>query len=219
MKTLGSEFYKALTDEERTTMISKIAELEAEKLKLLGVDYENDPNSMDTPNRVAKMVVNELCSGRFTDPPKITDFENTNNYNQLITVGPVTVKSTCAHHLMPFEGEAYIGILPKDNGKIIGVSKFARIVDYYSRRYQIQENLTQQVLNAIVDAADPLFACVTIRSKHLCMSHRGVNEHASQMVTTFPYIANDDEGNPGDMGRILDEFLGEVRTNRLMSKT
>ena len=90
---------------------------------------KNDHNTRDTPQRVAKMYVDEILQGRYNEPPRLTEFDNAQAYDQLIVTGPLEVRSTCAHHLMPIYGHAYVGILPSPEGKIIGLSKYDRIVD------------------------------------------------------------------------------------------
>src|SRR3712207_9064167 len=91
------------------------------------------------------MYVEEILEGRYTAPPKITEFDNAQAYDQLIVTGPIELRSMCAHHLMPIYGQAYIGILPAADGKIIGLSKYDRIVEYFASRLQIQEELGKQI--------------------------------------------------------------------------
>src|SRR5205807_950692 len=119
------------------------------------IDHRNDHNTRDTPARVANMYVSELLKGRYSPPPSITKFENAEQYDQLIVTGPLEVRSMCAHHLMPIYGHAYIGVLPAPDGKIIGLSKYDRIVERFAARFQIQEELVKQVGNFIVDVTHP----------------------------------------------------------------
>ena len=122
-----------------------------ELFDILGVDHRNDHNTRDTPRRVAKMFVEEIMRGRYDDPPSITEFDNAQGFDELIVTGPIDVRSTCAHHLMPFYGQAFIGILPSRDGRIIGLSKYDRIVDYFASRLQIQEELVKQIGNYLVE--------------------------------------------------------------------
>ena len=116
---------------EKAAMMAAAAKKLEELFDVLQIDHSNDHNMRDTPRRVAKMFVEEVLHGRYSEPPKITEFENVERYDQLIVTGPIEVRSMCAHHLMPIVGEAYIGILPSPDGKIIGLSKYDRIVEYF----------------------------------------------------------------------------------------
>src|SRR5436309_2251430 len=111
----------ALSEAERSVMIAAASNKFMELFDILHIDHRNDPNTRDTPTRVARMFVSEMMKGRFSDPPVITDFENVERFDQLILIGPIDIRSTCAHHLMPIYGEAFIGVLPAATGKIIGL--------------------------------------------------------------------------------------------------
>jgi len=126
-------------------MKAAAAEKIGELLEILGIDHRNDHNTRDTPTRVAKMFVEELLCGRFNEPPTITEFDNVGNTDQLIITGPIEMRSMCAHHMMPIYGSVYFGILPAADGKIIGLSKYDRIVHHFSARLQIQEELVRQI--------------------------------------------------------------------------
>ena len=151
-----------------------------ELFEILRIDHRNDHNTRDTPRRFAKMLVEETLRGRYDAPPAITDFENAANYDQLIVTGPIELRSTCAHHLMPIYGEAFIGILPSPTGKIIGLSKYDRIVDYFGSRLQIQEELVAQIGNFIVENTQPRGLAVRISAVHMCKTHRGVPREPCQ---------------------------------------
>src|SRR5919202_249154 len=144
-----------MDESERTAMTALAARKIEELFDVLRIDHRNDHNTRDTPARVAKMFVEETLRGRFTAPPKITEFENAEGYDQLIVTGPIELRSTCAHHLMPIYGHAYIGILPSADGKIIGLSKYDRIVEYFASRFQIQEELVKQIGHLIMDRTAP----------------------------------------------------------------
>ena len=151
-------------------------------LQALVIDTKNDHNTQDTSNRVAKMLVTELFSGRYIGGPKITSFPNHLEYDQLYVTGPITIRSTCAHHMMPIVGKAYIGVFP--GRKVIGLSKFNRIADWISSRPQIQEELSVQLADAIEDETEADGVAVLIQAEHFCMTHRGVKEHESDMTTS-----------------------------------
>jgi GTP cyclohydrolase I len=176
----------AMEETERANMIAAAARKVEELFDILLIDHRNDHNTRDTPKRVAKMFVEELLDGRFTAPPAITEFDNAQAYDQLIVTGPIEVRSMCAHHLMPIYGEAVIGILPAADGKIIGLSKYDRIVEYFASRLQIQEELVKQIGQYIMDMTNPRGLAVRISAVHMCKTQRGVRAtRRSRMVNTY----------------------------------
>lgn len=196
-----------LDEAERSAMIAAAARKVEELFDILKIDHENDHNTRDTPMRVAKMYVEEILEGRYTAPPRITEFDNVQAYDQLIVTGPIELRSMCAHHLMPIYGAAYIGILPASDGKIIGLSKYDRIVEYFASRLQIQEELVKQIGQHIVDMTKPRGLAVRISAVHMCKTQRGVRaSHRSRMVNTYYW---------GEMARDVEfkrEFLAECTT-------
>jgi GTP cyclohydrolase I len=170
---------------EQQAMIEAAARKVEELFDVLHIDHHNDHNTRGTPKRVAKMYVQELLRGRYNAPPEITDFDNANGYAGLIVTGPIEVRSTCAHHLMPIYGEAYIGILPSAEGRIIGLSKYDRIVDYFCARFQIQEELVQQIGQFIMEKTNPRGLAVRISAVHMCKTQRGIRApHRGRMVNS-----------------------------------
>ena len=193
-----------MSEHDRLAMREAAAHKIEELFDVLMIDHRNDHNTRETPSRVAKMLVEETMKGRFSSPPKITEFDNVERCEQLIVTGPLEVRSTCAHHLMPIYGHAVIGILPAPDGKIIGLSKYDRIVDYFCARLQIQEELVKQIERFIVDNTAPRGLAVRISAVHMCKSHRGVRaSRASRMVNTTYY------GDLATDHRLKAEFLGE----------
>ena len=175
-----------LTAGERDVMIAAAARKVEELFDILRIDHRNDHNTRETPQRVAKMYVEEILEGRYTAPPKITEFDNAQAYDQLIVTGPIELRSMCAHHMMPIYGAAYIGILPSADGKIIGLSKYDRIVEYFAARLQIQEELVKQIGQYIMDMTSPRGLAVRISAVHMCKTQRGVRaSHRSRMVNTY----------------------------------
>lgn len=173
---------------EEASMIAAAADKIAELLEILQVDHRMDHNTRETPARVAKMLVTETMRGRFSAPPKITDFDNVESCEDLIVTGPLDVRSTCAHHMMPIWGQAFIGILPAAGGKVIGLSKYDRIVDHFAARLQIQEELVKQIGNFIMETTRPLGLAVRVSAVHMCKTHRGVRaQNDSRMVNTALY--------------------------------
>jgi GTP cyclohydrolase I len=173
---------------EQSEMIAAATKKLEELFDILQIDHRNDHNTRDTPRRVAKMFVQEILSGRYTAPPSITEFDNAEGFDQLIVTGPIGLRSTCAHHLMPIYGDVFIGILPAREGKIIGLSKYDRIVDHFASRLQIQEELIKQIGNFIVEKTAPRGLAVRISAVHMCKTHRGVRaSHSGRMVNSAFY--------------------------------
>jgi len=195
---------------ERAAMMAQAAQKLGELFDVLHIDHKNDHNMRDTPRRVAKMFVEEILHGRYSPPPVITEFENVERYDQMIVTGPIEVRSMCAHHLMPICGEAYIGVLPAADGKIIGLSKYDRIDDYFSARLQIQEELVTQIGTFIMDATKPRGLGIRISAVHMCKTHRGVRaSQASRMINSAFY--GEMLRNPALKNEFVQECLGLER--------
>jgi len=173
-----------LTNEEIEEKLQKTEIAYGNFLTELGYDWENDPNMNETPKRVAKMWVKEIAVGCYIKEPKVTTFKNINKYDGLVFEGNIDVKSLCSHHNYPFFGKAYIAYIAHPEGNIIGLSKLNRIVDWFSRRPQVQENLVMQ----IHDYLDKVLGkhrgiAIKIQAIHTCVKLRGIN-HNSDMQTT-----------------------------------
>jgi GTP cyclohydrolase I len=149
-----------------------------EVLQSLVIDTENDHNTRETARRVAKMFVREVFSGRFTPPPAVTTFPNVENVNELMLVGPLTVRSACSHHLCPIIGKLWVGVLPKPGSKLIGLSKFARISDWIMSRPQIQEEAVKNLADHLERELDPAGLAVVVKANHFCMHWRGVKDNS-----------------------------------------
>ena len=161
---------------------NEVAESFAGVLDSLVIDTDNDHNTQDTARRVAKMYVKEVFGGRFVQPPKVTAFPNM-GYKSLYTSGPISIRSTCAHHFQNIVGKAWVGIIP--NGEVIGLSKFNRIVHHIVERPQIQEEMTTQIADELKKYAKTDNLAVVVKAEHHCMTHRGVREHESDMTTAI----------------------------------
>jgi GTP cyclohydrolase IA len=193
-----------LMEGEREAMIAAAAHKLEELFDILRIDHRNDHNTRETPQRVAKMYVEEILAGRYSAPPKITEFDNAQAYDQLIVTGPIELRSMCAHHLMPIYGAAYVGILPAADGKIIGLSKYDRIVEYFAARLQIQEELVKQIGQYIIEMTAPRGLAVRINAVHMCKTQRGVRaSHRSRMVNTYYW------GEMAQDAELKREFLQE----------
>ena len=167
-----------LSDREK---IERIQASVRDIMETLGLDLTDDSLS-GTPKRVAKAYVNELFSG--LDPekaPKLSTFDNKYNYGEMLVEKNITVYSTCEHHLLPIVGRAHVAYISK--GKVIGLSKMNRLVDYFARRPQVQERLTMQVVQAMQEALCTKDVACVIDAKHLCVNSRGVRDIESSTVT------------------------------------
>lgn len=195
-----------LTEAAESAMIAAAAQKLSELLDILRIDHQNDHNTRETPERVARMYVRELLRGRFAPPPKITEFDNVERCEQLIVTGPIEVRSLCAHHLMPIVGEAYIGVQPSASGKIIGLSKYDRIVDYFAARFQIQEELVSQIAAFIMEQTRPMGVAVRVSAVHMCKTHRGVRASSASRMVNTAWL-----GSLGADPALKQEFLQECR--------
>ncbi|PZR28789.1 MAG: GTP cyclohydrolase I FolE [Citrobacter freundii] len=178
--------------------IMKIAGLFAEVMQTLGLDLTDD-SLRGTPQRVAKMYVEEVFAG--LDPankPAITLFENKYRYNQMLVEKDITVYSHCEHHFVPIYGKAHVGYI--SSGKVIGLSKLNRLVDYYARRPQVQERLTMQIGHALQQVLGTENVAVIIDAKHMCVASRGVKDTHSATVSSF-------YGGKFNDGSVKEEFL------------
>ena len=174
---------KPLKEQEMKNMIEEAAEHYGRYMTALGFDWKNDPNSEDTPIRVAKAFVNDLAEGVYIDPPKITAFDNIDGYDGIVFQGNIKLHSLCSHHHLPFIGNAHVAYLPSVDGKVIGLSKLNRIVEFYARRPQVQENLTMQIHEHIhKECTQNIGVAVMIEANHMCACVRGV-KHDSIMKT------------------------------------
>ena len=151
-------------------------------LDSLVIDTENDHNTHDTARRVAKMFVKETFSGRYRPVPKITAFPNM-GYKSLYTTGPISIRSTCAHHFQNIVGSCWVGIVP--DTEVIGLSKFNRLVHHICERPQSQEEMTTQIADALKQYAKTDNIAIVVKAEHFCMTQRGVREHSSDMTTAI----------------------------------
>ncbi len=168
-----------LSSEEK---ISKIQHHFTEIMETLGLDLKDD-SLMDTPKRVAKMFVNEVFWGLDPDKfPKITTIENKMAYDEMITISDIKVMSNCEHHFVTIDGFAHVSHIP--NKKVIGLSKINRIVDYFSRRPQVQERLTHQVFHTLCYLLDTQDVAVVLHATHYCVKSRGIQDTNSKTSTS-----------------------------------
>lgn len=167
-----------ISDEEK---IEKIQENVKDILETLGMDLTDD-SLQGTPKRVAKAFVNELFMGlNPKNKPKASTFDNTYKYGEMLVEKNIVVYSTCEHHLLPIVGRAHVAYI--SNGKVIGLSKMNRIVEYFAKRPQVQERLTMQVVQAMQEALGTKDVACVIDAKHLCVNSRGIKDIESSTVT------------------------------------
>ena len=153
-------------------------------LDSLVIDTAKDHNTRTTARRVAKMYVNEVFKGRYTQAPAITEFPNAEHLNELMIVGPITVRSACSHHFCPVIGKIWIGVLPNEHTNVIGLSKYARLVDWVMGRPQIQEEAVVQLADLIMEKTQPDGLAIVMEASHFCMSWRGVRDMDSKMINS-----------------------------------
>ncbi|MEG0148887.1 MAG: GTP cyclohydrolase I [Comamonas sp.] len=165
-------------------MLDEVQEKMQGVLDSMVIDTVHDHNTRATARRVAKMYLNEVFRGRYVTQPAITEFPNAEHLNELMIVGPITVRSACSHHLCPVIGKIWVGVLPNKNTNVIGLSKYARLVDWIMGRPQIQEEAIIQLADLIMDKTRPDGLAVVMEASHFCMSWRGVREMDSKMLNS-----------------------------------
>ena len=153
-------------------------------LESLVIDTVNDHNTNDTARRVAKMYLNEVFKGRYLKAPAITEFPNAEHLNELMIVGPITVRSACSHHFCPVIGKIWIGVLPNERTNVIGLSKYARLAEWVMGRPQIQEEAVVQLADLIQEKTQPDGLAIVMEASHFCMSWRGVKDMNSKMINS-----------------------------------
>jgi GTP cyclohydrolase IA len=153
-------------------------------LDSLVIDTEHDHNTSDTARRVAKMYVNEVFRGRYVKGPEITEFPNAEHLNELMIVGPITVRSACSHHFCPVIGRIWIGVMPNEHTNVIGLSKYARLAEWIMGRPQIQEEAVVQLADLIQRKTQPDGLAIVMEASHYCMAWRGVKDMDSKMINS-----------------------------------
>ena len=153
-------------------------------LSSLVIDTDSDHNTQDTARRVAKMYLNEIFRGRYQEAPPVTEFPNAERLNELMIVGPITVRSACSHHLCPIMGKVWIGIMPNEHSNLIGLSKYARLIDWIMSRPQIQEEAVTQVADVLQSRMNPDGLALIMEADHFCMHWRGVKDMDSKMINS-----------------------------------
>ena len=153
-------------------------------LRSLVIDTESDHNTQETARRVAKMYLKEVFRGRYEAEPPVTEFPNVSHLNELMIVGPITVRSACSHHFCPIIGKLWIGVMPNEHSNLIGLSKYARLAEWIMCRPQIQEEAVVQVADVLQDKMSPDGLAIVMEAEHFCMTWRGVKDMESKMINS-----------------------------------
>ncbi len=153
-------------------------------LESLVIDTDSDHNTRETARRVAKMYLQEIFRGRYVVEPDVTEFPNVSRLNELMIVGPITVRSACSHHFCPIIGKLWIGVLPNQQSNLIGLSKYARLAEWIMCRPQIQEEAVVQLADLLQDKMAPDGLAIVMEAEHFCMSWRGVRDMDSRMTNS-----------------------------------
>ena len=169
---------------ELEVLLDEVEEKMKGVLSSLVIDTEHDHNTENTARRVAKMYLNEVFRGRYQPAPEVTEFPNAEHLNELMIVGPITVRSACSHHFCPVIGQVWIGIMPNEHTNVIGLSKYARLAEGIMGRPQIQEEAVVQLADLIQERTQPDGLAIVMEASHYCMSWRGVKDMGSKMINS-----------------------------------
>ena len=153
-------------------------------LESLVIDTDSDHNTQETARRVAKMYLTEVFRGRYIPVPPVTEFPNIEHLNELMIVGPITVRSACSHHLCPIMGKIWIGVMPNEHSNLIGLSKYVRLCDWVMSRPQIQEEAVTRLADLLQSRMQPDGLAVVMEADHFCMQWRGVKDTDSKMINS-----------------------------------
>jgi len=173
-----------LHDGDLEAIEAEVAAKAQDMLRALVIDVDNDHNTRDTGRRLAKMFVRELFAGRYQPAPAVTEFPNVERLNELMIIGPLRVRSACSHHLCPIMGRVWVGVLPNADSNLIGLSKYARLIDWIMSRPQIQEEAVSQIADLLERRLKPDGIAVVMEADHYCMHWRGVKDDESKMINS-----------------------------------
>ncbi len=165
-------------------LVEEVSQKMQAVLESLVIDTENDHNTRNTSRRVAKMYVQEVFNGRYVDQPTLTKFPNVSRLNELMIVGPITIRSACSHHLCPIMGRIWIGVLPSKESALIGLSKYSRLTEWVMCRPQIQEEAVVELADMLEKKIKPIGVAVVMDADHFCMQWRGVKDRDSKMINS-----------------------------------
>jgi GTP cyclohydrolase I len=180
----GEAELKALEDE--------VAERMQGVLESLVIDTHGDHNTRGTARRIARMFLHEVFKGRYHRMPAVTEFPNAERLNELMIVGPITVRSACSHHLVPILGKLWIGVLPSERSNLVGLSKYSRIADWVMSRPQIQEEAVMQLADLLEARLEPEGVALVLEADHYCTQWRGVKDetHMTNSIMRGAFLTN-----------------------------
>ena len=176
-----SEFIHS--EDERSLLRREVESHVEAMLRSLVIDIESDHNTRDTARRVAKMYLDEVFAGRYKEAPRMTEFPNVEKINELMMIGPITIRSACSHHFCPIMGKLWIGVLPNADSNLIGISKYARLADWIMSRPQIQEEAVKTLADVFESKLAPDGLAMVMKAEHFCMHWRGVKDD-SKMISS-----------------------------------
>lgn len=169
---------------EREALLLEVEDKVRALLESLVIDIEADHNTRSTGKRVARMYINEVFGGRYAPLPALTEFPNDKRLNELMIMGPITVRSCCSHHLCPIIGKLWIGVMPNENSNLIGLSKYTRVAEWIMCRPQIQEESVVQLADLLEKKMNPDGLAVIMEADHFCMQWRGVKDTSTKMINS-----------------------------------
>lgn len=165
-------------------LLDEVTEKMQGVLDSMVIDTHSDHNTENTARRVAKMYLKEVFAGRYVKGPAVTEFPNAEHLNELMIVGPITVRSACSHHFCPVIGKLWIGVMPNEHTNVIGLSKYARLAEWIMGRPQIQEEAVIQLADLIQEKTQPDGLAIVMEASHYCMAWRGVKDMDSKMINS-----------------------------------
>ena len=190
LRAAGQQFHAndnisgAIEAGELEALVEEVAAKMQAVFESLVIDVEYDHNTQDSAHRVAKMYVNEVFRGRYVPQPPITEFPNAASLNELMIVGPITIRSACSHHFCPIMGRIWIGVMPNQHSNLIGLSKYARLADWIMSRPQIQEEAISQLAAVLMKMVKPDGLAIVMEADHFCMQWRGVKDNNAKMINS-----------------------------------
>lgn len=173
------------TPDELDALQSEVEEKVQAMLRSMVIDVEGDHNTQGTARRIAKMYLREVFAGRYAPMPAVTRFPNVERIDELILVGPITVRSACSHHFCPIMGRVWIGVMPHAESRLIGLSKYTRLTDWVMSRPQIQEEAVKNLADILEDELSPAGIALVMKADHYCMHWRGVKDQASMISSVM----------------------------------
>jgi GTP cyclohydrolase I len=181
------------SDAELQALEAEVASRMQGVLEALVIDTDHDHNTTGTARRVARMFLHEVFRGRYHPMPRVTEFPNAERLNELMIVGPITVRSACSHHLVPIIGKLWIGVLPSEKSKLVGLSKYSRIADWVMSRPQIQEEAVMQLGDLLEARLRPEGLAIVLEADHFCMQWRGVKDesHMTNSIMRGAFLKNE----------------------------